>query len=363
MWIATHNGKQRLEERVTDPVTGKQRIVSVVLKKNTATCRKEAEIKLRAKINSSKPSQMKLSDLFAKNIVEQERTLKLSTVSRNRMTYGTLTKILDDPYVNKLTAGYIRERLLSTGRSATTINEWMSRLKTVLRWAYRNDIISDYSVIEKLVPLKEEKSHREKIKDKFLDTDELNKLLPELMIPRWRLLTQFMVLSGLRFGEVAALDVSDVDDSYIHVTKTLSPIQRVITSPKTMDSIRDVYIQPELAECISSIRIAMQEQADNYGYVSDYFFSDPDGERIDYAAYNNYLKENAERVLGRKHITTHVLRHTHTSLLAGQGIPLDVISRRLGHHDSQITKDVYLHVTKSRKNLDDDIMSNVQILT
>jgi len=42
----------------------------------------------------------------------------------------------------------------------------------------------------------------------------------------------------------------------------------------------------------------------------------------------------------------HSLWHTHTSLLAEAGVSLEQIMGRLGHSDDQITKDVYLHVTK-----------------
>jgi integrase len=48
-------------------------------------------------------------------------------------------------------------------------------------------------------------------------------------------------------------------------------------------------------------------------------------------------------------LTPHSLRHTHTSLLAEAGVPLQEIMDRLGHKDDTTTKQVYLHVTKTRK--------------
>ena len=48
-------------------------------------------------------------------------------------------------------------------------------------------------------------------------------------------------------------------------------------------------------------------------------------------------------------LTPHSLRHTHTSLLAEAGVALEQIMDRLGHSDDQITKNVYLHVTKEMK--------------
>ena len=43
-------------------------------------------------------------------------------------------------------------------------------------------------------------------------------------------------------------------------------------------------------------------------------------------------------------ITAHCLRDTHASLLAKKGVPLEVVSKRLGHADIRITAERYLHV-------------------
>lgn len=48
-------------------------------------------------------------------------------------------------------------------------------------------------------------------------------------------------------------------------------------------------------------------------------------------------------------LTPHSLRHTHTSLLAETGVALEQIMDRLDHSDDQVTKNVYLHVTKEIK--------------
>jgi len=49
-----------------------------------------------------------------------------------------------------------------------------------------------------------------------------------------------------------------------------------------------------------------------------------------------------------KPITLHCLRDTNTSLLAKNGVPLDVISKRLSHASITITAERYLHVYQKR---------------
>jgi integrase len=44
------------------------------------------------------------------------------------------------------------------------------------------------------------------------------------------------------------------------------------------------------------------------------------------------------------------------------GLSIDLISRRLGHENSQITKEVYLHITEKLKERDNEQIKNVKII-
>ena len=73
------------------------------------------------------------------------------------------------------------------------------------------------------------------------------------------------------------------------------------------------------------------------------------------------MRENSQKVLGRK-ITPHTLHHTHASLLMEQGVDIDSISRRLGHADSRITREIYLHVTQKMKERDNERIKEVKLI-
>ena len=98
-----------------------------------------------------------------------------------------------------------------------------------------------------------------------------------------------------------------------------------------------------------------------YGYETDLYVCSKDGSHIKYYAYNKYLKENAKKVVEKK-ITTHALRHTHVSLLAENGISIDTISRRIGHSDSDITKQIYLHITSRLKEKENEQIKGLRII-
>ena len=77
-------------------------------------------------------------------------------------------------------------------------------------------------------------------------------------------------------------------------------------------------------------------------------FCNSKGEHVNYYSYNKYLRENTLKVLGKEY-TAHSLRHTHASLLLEQGIDVESISRRLGHSDSAVTREIYLHITRKKQ--------------
>ena len=91
------------------------------------------------------------------------------------------------------------------------------------------------------------------------------------------------------------------------------------------------------------------------------FMFDMKGDYIAYYSFNKYLKEHAMAVTG-KHITVHALRHTHASLLLEQGVSIDAIARRLGHGNSKITKEIYLHITDKLRKADNEVLSKTKIL-
>lgn len=361
MWYQEKKNGTYLQERVRDPLTGRSRIVSVKVSGNGNKARKEAQRRLQEKIDGFQPQRLHLSDLKQYYLDEHKRSVRESTYNRDESSLDAMLKITDDIYVDQLTAGYVRRKMVESGKENGTLNELIKRFKTFLMWAYRNDYIGR-EVADKLTPFPD-KSAREKIENKFLEKSELQALLNGMDLERWKLMTEFLALSGLRIGEAIALNNSDIDSEYIHVTETYNEALRLLGPAKTATSIRDVYIQPELAGVIRRIRVCMKRQRLLYNYEDNgYLFSGIDGGRVGYAAYNKYLKEIAEKIVPNKKITPHALRHTMTSLFAEAGIPLDVISRRLGHDGSDITKRIYLHITETRKVQENGQVATVTLL-
>ena len=368
MWVEeSKNGKFKFCERYEDYLTGKTKRVSVTMDKNTPQSRKTAqktlELKIQQAMEARPDHQCTLKELVEEYRKDQKKTVKQSTYSRNYFACNAIMKMLgESTIVEHMTAKYVRSRFRDSGKENSTLNEHLTRFRALIRWGYSNDMISDITFLEKIEPFKD-LPHKQKIQDKYLESDQLKALLDGMDHTLWRLCTEFMALSGLRVGELIALDRIDVDfkNKVIHVTKNYDYINQIVTSPKSFCSIRDVYMQEELENVCKQLNALMLRRRlmFNIGKPALFLFS-RNGTYIHYYSYNKYLRENSKRVLGRA-ITPHALRHTHASLLLEQGISIDTISRRLGHENSKVTKEIYLHVTKKLTEKDNEQIAKVSI--
>ena len=79
----------------------------------------------------------------------------------------------------------------------------------------------------------------------------------------------------------------------------------------------------------------------------DLVFGRPDGSFVQPWNYAAAVKDLAQRA-GVRSISLHDLRDTHASLLAANGVPLEVVSKRLGHSSIGATAERYLHVYTDR---------------
>lgn len=348
MYVQKRGDKFRFFETYIDPRTRLRKTASVTMDRNTVKSRVRAQELLNARIRKlttepGKSTPMTLKELYEAYFEYQEAHVSQQTVRIDRFaSVGIMELLGEDTDINTLDARYITSKLDGSGETPTRKNYRLKHIRKLLRWAHQYDYVHDISYLSKIKKYKDnERSRREY---KYLENDELRQLLDAMTVEKYKVLTEFLALTGLRIGEALALtkDDIDIDARTISVTKSFSHVTREVGSAKTEDSNRVIRIQTELLPLMEKV-------------LPDCF------KRIDYDSYRKYLKETTEKVIGRE-LTPHALRHTHTSLLAASGVPLDVISRRLGHHDSKITTDIYMHITSKMKDRDAALLDAIRIM-
>lgn len=159
--------------------------------------------------------------------------------------------------------------------------------------------------------------------------------------------------TGLRGGELAALQISDYDNAShaLHVRKTaqqrrkrdkrgnLQPGSTVkIGSPKTRAGTRTVPCDAIAREAIAELTQRARQAHSTYLIVSS------SGTPCTVDALEKAAKRVYKRI-GAEGATLHSLRHTFASQLFAAGVDVLTISRTLGHASTAITMQVYVHHT------------------
>lgn len=364
----TPKGKWRFAEGYTDPLTGKWREVSITLPKNTATARKEANAYLQQKIRDKAapdPSNIRLSQLIEKFVAHQYSRHKASTAKQDEMHLRTVERLIGpDAIVSRITGQIITNALESAGKSNTWKNQKLRHIKLLWGWAYRSGYIDSLEAVDRVERWPEE-SARQKVIGKYMEGDELKAVLADICQTDtgYGLLTKVLALTGMRIGEAIALTVADIDfeRNLITVDKTYAINTGGVQSTKTETSDRAVFMRPELVEVMRTA-VARQKQVQlSNGFRTDILFPWHDGGYLHYEAYSKFFRYHTKKVLGRA-LPVHSLRHTFTSLMCEAGVPIETISRQLGHSDSKITREIYMHVTEKVRKADNEKLAAVKIL-
>lgn len=175
------------------------------------------------------------------------------------------------------------------------------------------------------------KAKRVKKQIKFLSVDQLRKLeSTDFEIQRIQQIKDMFVFccyTGLGFKEMSNLRKSDVKtefDGELWVT-----VNRVKTSRS--------YKVPLLSKA--------KEIMDKYSDADEIFVLP----RISNPKFNAYLKEIADVVGIDFNLTHHIARKTFAStVLLNNNIPMEIVSRLLGHSNMKITQDSYGQIVERK---------------
>ena len=376
MWIETRQSKKGTRykycERFELP-NGEIRKVSVVFNTNSSHARKQATIELQRKYEQA----VKEIDI---NKVVTYYDMAMSWLEHTEPTVKRSTHINHTIYVNKIFT-YIDKALPIADLTAVTLEDVLHKvyyvenlsysytratfttMKAIYKHAKRKKLIPSLIDFEDIEIKKKPFSHSDiaKKQNKFLDAVELKETLMQLskIDSRISLLFEFVSLTGLRIGELLALRYSDYDkeNATININGTIqydyknsSEIKR--GTPKNIYSVRDVSLSDRAVSILDSIMLENKRRSLWFeGYIDHgYIFTSNRGNPYDIQFLNRRLKGVH---IGGKHLTTHIFRHTHISMLAELGVPLKTIMQRVGHNDPNTTLSIYTHVTKS---MHDDVI-------
>jgi len=165
-----------------------------------------------------------------------------------------------------------------------------------------------------------------------------------------------MLATGLRPGEAFGLPWSNVDfeNHQLTVRQALvrHPGGNVIGPGKTgRKGWRTVQLPGPVSAALLSHRERQEKERSDLQHEWDehhLVFCTPTGTPLDPDNHRREFAKLTERAgIGRWH--PHEMRHTATSILLAQGVPIEVVSKVLGHTSIRITADVYGHMLESQQ--------------
>jgi len=269
---------------------------------------------------------------YAQVWLSRQVQLKPSTRSR----YRTIVRRHIDPAFGAVQLAQVERSAVSawivdlagTGLAAPTVRHIHRVLHTML-----NAAIDDGRIARN--PASRVKLPRARTRDKrFLTHGQVAAL--EDAADDDRLIIRVLAYCGLRFGELAALRVRNVD--------FLRRRLRIEESATEVDG-RMVFGAPKSHQCrsVPVPRSLIQELAGACAGKApdDFVFTAPQGGVLWLRNWRRRVFEPAVATAGLGELSPHELRHTAASLAVAAGANVKAVQRMLGHASAAMTLDVY----------------------
>jgi len=178
-----------------------------------------------------------------------------------------------------------------------------------------------------------------------LSPDQVTALLAAAKGHRLEALLMVAVGTGMRLGEIFALQWRNVDlvRAAIHVRQTLTEIGGTLTlnEPKTPKSRRRIDLPKSVVVALEAHRQRMREKG--FGEAS-WVFTNTTGGPLRRGHFQTNVFKPLLKAARLPDIRFHDLRHTSASLLLAAGVHPKIVQERLGHSQIGITLDIYSHV-------------------
>jgi integrase len=185
---------------------------------------------------------------------------------------------------------------------------------------------------------------------------------------------KLLIETGMRKGEAAALQWSDVDlkEKTIDINKSLDfqeaskDKEYIFGDVKTYHSKRIITISQSLANDLNFHKKYQNQNKTalnvSYHFDLNLVLCRNDGNYMPKSSLFNSFSRILKKC-GLPSLPIHSLRHTHAVLQLEAGADMKYIQERLGHGSIQITSDVYSHISKKiekkRMNQFEEYMKNV----
>ena len=233
----------------------------------------------------------------------------------NKITFRDVDKKFCEGFIEHLSTTTNRNRDDDKPLSQTTQHHYLTLFNTILKRAIADDIIQQ-NPFDKIRD--DCKPKKEKGKIVFLTIDEI-RAMEQTPMPRPKIREAFLFscFTGLRLSDVQGLTWANLQrdsngNTYLNYKQQKTKKQEYLPIPnKAISFLPD---RTDAADNDTIFKLPCR------GYV------------------NNYLRKWAFDAEVKKHIHFHVARHTYATLLLSKEVPIETVSKNLGHSEIRVTQ-------------------------
>jgi integrase len=262
-----------------------------------------------------------VGELFQAYVADRERDGKL--IKTFWESWRSLAPRFSSLPIDALTADvcrdYAAERLQRVSQG--TVWTELTRLRSCINWAAKRHVIDRAPYV--WLPSKPPPKNR------VLTAAEVTRLIEACEAPHVRLFVILAIATGARSGAILDLTWDRVDFTggtiNLKIPDVYSPLLKRVRKARS--------VVPMTAEVREALLLAKA------GSLSEYVI-EWDGQKV---AKIRKGFESACRRAKLSDVTPHTLRHTVATWLTEDGVPIEEVSRLIGHRDPNTTRRIYAH--------------------
>lgn len=326
----------------------------------------EAEEKAIAKKNAIRESSyvtnknITLSKYYEEWLAGKRGVVKPNTLRGYSATYKThIATALGNRRIRSIEKREIRllQDTLQNKQGIKTANRALLILQMILGDAVRDEIITT-NPARSIKPLRDKGTKARVTTHRALTIEEQQAFFCELKKGNgyYYPILSFMVCTGVRQGEAAALTWKDIDfkNRQIHIASTATCSEtgkRTIGSPKSDSGERVLPMKHE----VYLILKAQRERNKNIFSLSgtEFVFPSVSGDLMGNCSANyairSTLKSLEEQGVHIDDFTSHCMRDTFATRFVESGGDLNTLKELLGHSTLAMTADIYAHILPNTK--------------
>jgi integrase len=255
-------------------------------------------------------------------------------------------------------------RLRDRGLAPRTVRKALEVLRNALEQAVSDGLITNNPARARLV----KKALPQKVRRQpvTVTEDDVAVFLDVVKGDRLEAFWLVQLFGGLRPSETLALTWDGLNGDTLSITRVLvdkpgmGPVG--FAPPKSATSRRAVPLPPTVTKALqqhrqrqAAERLAAGPAWEDGGLI----FCDPTGKPLRQDALRGVWGKIKKAAGLPARLRIYDLRHSCATLLLGQGVPLKVVSERLGHSTIALTSDVYSHVSQSMQQQAADVLEKL----